>query len=456
MRTLKKTYSAQTRRPQFVPDPDILYGLKQPVTNASLALAIPNTDKTRHKPQSIRMKRTRDSRVKVAVPRDDSHQLGGAMRPPPRPIHTVAEVDTGTHHILPEESWFGLEFQNRAAPWEESYSGADTHHTGAFTVWGPETENLPEESRPYATDASRLDVNIAKEEERQARAMSKGNQLARHGLVMGDYDHLRPLLALPDISHKEQERRKQTAQRLVDQYVYESSEDDAAASQAPNDARKKPKKGRLVKLKQALAKLEIPVVSDEQDESRPTLGFQKAMRNPSHPDFGMDFTAALRLAMAKEKKAHILAMPDKVWDSDDGESDTTILAAPRRATSGRLGHATRAPLARPRPQSRDQSFSRAEINGQRKYDIVEYTVAKASEMGGLDFRDERLVDIFNSIMQRDNPRRPIRSQASLLAISYTDPVEYFGEDMQTLLESEAYSEQVGRAIARLLPHSRLS
>jgi hypothetical protein len=83
-------------------------------------------------------------------------------------------------------------------------------------------------------------------------------------------------------------------------------------------------------------------------------------------------------------------------------------------------------------------------------------VAKASELGGLDFRDARLVDIFNGIMQRDNPRRPIRNQATLLAISYTDPVEYFGEDLQTLLESETYSEQVGRAIARLLPDSRLS
>lgn len=401
------------------------------------------------------MKRARASHVKVAIPRDDSHQLGGPMRPPPRPIPTIAEIDAETHHILPEESWFGPEFQNRAAPWEGNYSGADTHHTGAFTVWGPETVDLPEESRPYATDASKLDGNITKEEERRARAMLKGNQLVRHGLVVGDHDHLRPLLALPDVSRKEVERRKQTAQRLIDQYVYESSEDDAAASRPPNDSRKKPKKGRLVKLKQALAKLYIPIVSDGQDESRPTLGFQKAMRNPSHPDFGMDFTAALRLAMAKEKKAHVLTMPDKVWDPDDDGSDTTVLAARRRGTRVRLGQAARAPLARPRPQSRRQSFSRAEINGQRKYDIVEYTVAKASEMGGLDFRDERLVDIFNGIMQRDNPRRPVRSQASLLAISYTDPVEYFGEDLQTLLESEAYNEQVGRAIARLLPHSRL-
>lgn len=121
-----------------------------------------------------------------------------------------------------------------------------------------------------------------------------------------------------------------------------------------------------------------------------------------------------------------------------------------------MGKATQAPLARPRPQTRRDSFSRADVTGQQKYDIVEYVVAKASEMGGLDFRDPRLVDIFNGIMQRDNPRRPIRTQASLLAISYTDPVEYFGENLETLLESEAFNEQVEGAIARLLPGSRLS
>lgn len=330
IRTLKETYPAQTGKPHLASGPS-----QQPLMDTHQALETANTSNNRHKLQPIRMKRARDSHVKVAIPRDNSHQLGGPMRPPPRPIPTIAEIDAETHHILPEKSWFGPEFQNRAAPWEESYSEADTHHTGAFTVWGPETVDLPEESRPYATDASRLDRNITKEEERRARAMLKGDQLVRHGLVVGDHDHLRPLLALPDISHKEEERRKQTGQRLVDRYVYESSEDDAAASQPPNDSRKKPKKGRLVKLKQALAKLDIPIVSDEQDESRPTLGFQKAM-------------------------------------------------------------------------------------------------------------------------QRDNPRRPIRSQANLLAISYTDPVEYFGEDLQTLLESDAYHERVGRAIARLLPHSRLS
>lgn len=427
------------------------------------------------------MKRACRSRTKAIDSQVEGHQFGVPMMPPPRPISTIAEIDAETHHILPEESWFGLEFRNRATFWEADYPMADTHRTGAFTVWGPGTLDLPEESRPYATDASRLDSNIAKEDETRARAMRKGKQLIRHGLVVGDDDHLRPLLALPDASGKEQERRKQTAQRLVDQYKYESSEDDATSYHSPNDLRKKPTKGRLVKLKQALAKLEMPTggsqagqqvplttsgadklrtssrdVTDEDDQSLPTLEFQKAMQNPSHPDFGMDFAAALSLAMAKEKKAHVLATPDKVWNSDDEGSDAIVLAAPRRITNVRMGQATRAPLARPRPQSRRQSFSRAEINAQRKYDIVEYTVAKASEMGGLDFRDPRLVDIFNGIMQRDNPRRPIRSQASLLAISYTDPVEYFGEDLLTLLESEAYTDQVERAIARLLPHSRLS
>lgn len=63
------------------------------------------------------------------------------------------------------------------------------------------------------------------------------------------------------------------------------------------------------------------------------------------------------------------------------------------------------------------------------------------------------MDIFNGIMQRDNPGRPIRTQASLLAVSYTDPIKYFGEDVQVLLGSEAYSGQVNRAI---FPDSRLS
>lgn len=403
------------------------------------------------------------------------------MRPPPRPASTFARIDAETRHTLPEESWFGAEFDNRAAPWEQHYSGADTHHTGAFTVWGPGTVEMPEEDRPYAIDAPRLNHNIAKGEERQARDIKKFDQLVRHGLAVGDHDHVKPLLALPDVSIREQERRKQTAQRLIDQYIYESSEDDATASYLINDSRKKPKKGRLMKLKEALAKLETPpgsfqagqqvpltisdidkemadtsMIIDKNDDSRPTLEFQKAVRDPSHPDYGMDFTAALRLAMAKEKKIRLSAMPDELSSSDDGDSDTIVLAAPRKNTGVQLRQGTQAALAVSRPQTRRLSSSRAEINRQQKYDIVEYTVAKASEMGGLDFRDPRLVEIFNGIMQRDNPRRPIRTQASLLAISYTDPVEYFGEELETLLESEVSNEQVGRAIARLLPDSRLS
>lgn len=52
------------------------------------------------------------------------------------------------------------------------------------------------------------------------------------------------------------------------------------------------------------------VVTNEEDNSQPTLGFQKNMRNSSHPDFGMDFAAALSSALAKEKKSHVVAAPE--------------------------------------------------------------------------------------------------------------------------------------------------
>ena len=171
-------------------------------------------------------------------------------------------------------------------------------------MWRPGTADVPEEDRPYATDASRLKYNIAVGEERQAMAVRKFEQLVRHGLVVGDHDRLRPILALPSVSDREQERRRQTAQRVIDQYIYESSEDDATASNSLDGQRKKPRKGRLAKLKEALAKHETPsggsqvdqrgplttpgidrvmanssVVTNEEVDSQPTLGFQKAMRN---------------------------------------------------------------------------------------------------------------------------------------------------------------------------------
>ena len=436
----------------------------------------------RHTRQPIRMKRTHDPHAKAVNSPDDSHRLGASLRHPSRPMATIAKIDAETNHLLPEESWFGAEFQSRAAPWEQKYSRADTHGTGAFTVWGLGKVDLPEEKRPYATDASRLDVHVFKEGKRQARARKKFDQLIRHGLVVGNRDRLRPLLAMPKVSSKEQERRRQTAQRLVGQYVYESSEDETTAPALRNDPQSKPKKGRLMRLKQALTRLEmspehsqagqqVPLSSHgigkgsadaktaigREDGSLPTPGFVDAMRNPSHPDFGMDFTAALRLALAKEDKARVLAVPDEFWDSGDEDSEqSTIVFTPKRTTGIRLGQAARVPLAKPSPQTRPLHRNRTEIGAQREFDIVEFTVARTSQMGGLDFRDARLVDIFNRIMQRDNPRRPIRSQASLLAISHTDPNEYFGQDLQIMLESDAYCAQVGRAIARLLPHSRLS
>jgi hypothetical protein len=347
---------------------------------------------------------------------DESHQDTARERPTRyitiAPALTIAVIDAETRHILPKDSKLDPEFQHRTAPWEQTSSPADTQDTGGFTARGPRSQGLPEESRPYEMAGARLDNHITKEDERHVAATMKFDQLVRHGLIVGDRDDLRPLLAMPIVSRSKQVRREQTAQRLVDKYIYESSEDETPAQGLARDQRRVPRKGGLMKLKQALAKLEWPPVSSQtkrltaqdsrdgmetpgtgvdterENDRRPTLGFRRAMRNPNHPDFRMSFTAALDLAMAKEKKAHVLAVPIDSWESDG------------------LEHAS---LARPRPQTRRQPFPSTEIGVQRKHDIVEYAVAEASQTGGLDFRDARLVGIFSGIMQRDNPRRPIRT-----------------------------------------------
>lgn len=419
------------------------------------------------------------------------------------PRSTIAAIDAETRHLLPEESWFGAEFQDRAAPWEQDYSLADTYNTGAFTVWGPSSRDLPEESKPYATDASKLAKQVAKDEKRQARAVRKFDQLVRHGMVVGDRDRLKPLLALHDVDSKERQRKRDAAQKLINQYVYESSDDEAEIQYLSKQSRAKPKQGRFLKLQQALSKLEQPPariqnndvfrsrgdwgvivegVADQpqtrpgqlssfamqktlsgtpaarEEDHRPTLGCEKAMRDPKHPDFGMDFSAALRLAMAKEKKAHVLAIPDDFWDPDDTDSEggTIIVATPERNALDTTKRAPHATSARPRPQTTHHLIRGAKTGIQPKYDIVEYAVARASQTGGLDFCDTRLVDIFNAIMQQDNASRPVRSQASLLEVFQTDPIEYFGEDLLALLESDSYSEQVELAMARLVPSLGLS
>lgn len=191
----------------------------------------------------------------------------------------------------------------------------------------------------------------------------------------------------------------------------------------------------------------------QEEDHRPTVGFQRALRDPNHPDFGMNFSAALRLAMAKEKKARVLAIPDDFWDSDDTDSEgsTIVLAMQKRKALNTKKAAAHASLARPRPQTTDPPVHGKKSSVQPRYDVVEYAVARASQMGGLDFRDIRLVDIFNAVMHRENPSRPFRSQASLLEVSRTDPIEYFGEELLTLQESHSYSEQVELVMARLVP-----
>lgn len=60
----------------------------------------------------------------------------------------------------------------------------------------------------------------------------------------------------------------------------------------------------------------------------PTRGFQKAMRDPSHPDFGLSFLAAVELAMAKDMKECTLGSTLEHWvEDDDAEAAVDDAAA---------------------------------------------------------------------------------------------------------------------------------
>jgi hypothetical protein len=164
------------------------------------------------------MHRTQNSGTTAVGTRCGGVQLDNPSQAASR--STIAVIDAETRHVLPEESWSG-----HAALDEHDIPLVDIYRTGAFTVWVPGWQGLPAESRPYSTDKLELSVQNAEEEERRMAAAMKFDQLLRHGLVVGDRDDVRPLLAMPKVSHKEQERRKRVAQKLVDDYVYESSED---------------------------------------------------------------------------------------------------------------------------------------------------------------------------------------------------------------------------------------
>ena len=153
------------------------------------------------------------------------------------PMLDMDQVDAENHLILPEEAWYGAEFEKRApkhaAPPEES-DEEDHFHTGAFTIQGPDFKRAHSRrlravaattAMPYATDSSLLDARLTKERNLQDAAALKAKQLIRNGLVTRTT--LTPILALPNgLTEKEQKRRRAAAAAQVARYAYESSGDE--------------------------------------------------------------------------------------------------------------------------------------------------------------------------------------------------------------------------------------
>jgi hypothetical protein len=396
---------------------------------------------------------------------------------------TLAEIDSETHHLFPEEARVTTKSRKRTSPSQGTDDRADRFNTGAFAVLGPASDELPAKRRRYATDSSHLDRFVNKERERRSEAFRKFDQLTRHGLVRGESDHFKPILAVPDVDPKEDKRRRKAAQKLIDQYVYESSGDEVPVDSSPRRSRAKPRKNRLVALKQALTKLEQPpgyvevdshaacvspvdigrhvqqsadgsdedgvqpdqpqpkrvrskgfavqqayfnVLAVREEDSRSTRKFQRAMKDPQHPDFGISFLNAVDLAMAEEKKTRQLVAQEELWGSDDPESEasTIILPTAKRQAVGKLKRAGVAPVPKSEPQTLHSSHN--DTSTEPKFTQTEYNLARAS---GFDFHDTVLVKMFNKVMQQDDPSRPIRSQASLLEVCRMGPTEYFGENV---------------------------
>lgn len=204
---------------------------------------------------------------------------------------TVTDIDAEAHLFL----------------LEDVYEEPDAN-TGAFQMQGPRLLWVPEAGRPYATDSSRVDEYIAKEEKRRERAANKGDQLRRNGLASGADDALKPTLAIQNgVPPKVEARRRAAAQKAINQYSYESSEDEANPT--------KRKYSRLERLKQTLARHEQPY-GDIQKE---------------------DAVAPAKAFRGKGKQMAVEITEDAEQHSGDEERDA---AAPAMTTRGSLKRKT--------------------------------------------------------------------------------------------------------------------
>jgi hypothetical protein len=295
---------------------------------------------------------------------------------------TIAEIDEEANHISPEEAWFGIKSRKRTAPSQRVGDRADKFNTGAFAVWGPASDELPLKCRRYATDSPHLEKFVNKEGERRSEAFRKFAQLTRHGLVR---------------------------------------------SQQP---RPKRQSWRGFATQQAL----LNMMATREEDSRQTRNFQRAMKNPQHPDFGMSFVNAVDLAIAEKKVARHMVAQEDSWGSNDNESEASTIVVPTTKQQKRAGLA---PLAKPSSQTSHSSDS--ETSTDPRLTRNEYSLARAS---GFDFHDTNLVDMFSKVLRQDDPSRPIRSQASLLEVCRMGAEEYFDEKLAIV---PGYVSHLGKA-----------
>jgi hypothetical protein len=313
-------------------------------------------DSTNHQTPALPAEDHQNDAIDAIV--SPTHHAGSAS-PAPQPATSALNLplDWSMEHVnaapqahLLEEAWFGREFkkqQPRCSELKKPGGG-----TGASSMQGPDLASIADPklegkvpaTLPHVTNSSLLDTYLAVEPERRDTAADKVDQLIRNGLAVTSsrYGTLKPLLALPGTLTKKQARKRRAAsKKLVNNYEYQSSGDELGP---------KPKV-KFANLKHALSRLEQPRAAPkaakagakgaqkslkrkatetegEQEEGQqpakrvklqttwvtmpagdlmvPTLEFQKAMRDPGHPGFGLSFLAAWEFAMAKEMKTRTL------------------------------------------------------------------------------------------------------------------------------------------------------
>lgn len=183
--------------------------------------------------------------------------------------------------------------------------------------------------------------------------------------------------------------------------------------------------------------------------------FQKAKRNPGHPDFSLSFSTALELAFAKEKEEVSLAGALSHWAAVDcgdveeavedaaenpAEKDAKasqnsgssneqrpklVLKLTKRSETSTTSGPTLPTLSQPQqPVRAAPLLPRAgrptritKLHVSPPYDQDPFEAAVTMRESGLDFGDLRMVGWFNRAMWAEDRSRPGRSQKSLLRVS---------------------------------------